>query len=67
MPACRSNGSQHPILTHLEFRFLSSASEAIQKLSKEQRDLLRAYLNSNATQLNVNPQLRFRFPDAFQT
>jgi hypothetical protein len=59
LPAAAFGGAYKPGDT-----FIVSPSEAIQKLSKEQRDLLLAYLNSKAEQLNVNPQLRLRFPHA---
>jgi hypothetical protein len=61
LPAATFGGAYKPGDT-----FIASASEAIQKLSKEQRDLLPAYLNSRAEQLIANPQLHLRFPHALQ-
>lgn len=61
LPAAAFGGAHKPGDT-----FNVSASEAIRKLSKEQRDLLHAYLNSQAEQLNLNSQLRLRFPHALQ-
>jgi hypothetical protein len=62
LPAAAFGGAYKPGDT-----FITIASEAIQKLSKQQCDLLRAYLNSRAEQLIANPQLRLRFAHALQT
>lgn len=45
---------------------ITSASEAIAKLSAAEREILQAYLRSRAETLQGNPELRSKFPHALQ-
>jgi hypothetical protein len=46
--------------------FLVSASQAMQKISNEEADLLRGYLRSKGDNLRRNEEFRRRFPHALQ-